>query len=55
MPILVSFLDDPDIDYKITWAMRNIGGKSAIEELTRWRIEVLYTTEIGPLSADSNP
>jgi HEAT repeat protein len=31
--MLVSFLDDPDINSKIPWALRQIGGKSAIEGL----------------------
>jgi len=31
----VSFFDDPDINYKIPWALRNISGKSAIEGLIR--------------------
>jgi len=35
VPILVSFFDDPDINYKIPWALRNISGKSAIEGLIR--------------------
>lgn len=30
VPILVSLLDDPDINYKVPWALSNIGGKSAI-------------------------
>ena len=33
VPILVSFLDDPDVNYKIPWALRSIGGKSAIQGL----------------------
>ena len=33
VPMLVSFLDDPDINHKIPWALHHIGGKSAIEGL----------------------
>jgi HEAT repeat protein len=35
VPILVSFLDNPDINYKIPWALRNIGGKSSIAGLIK--------------------
>jgi HEAT repeat protein len=35
VPILLPFLADPDIDYKIPWALRNIGGKSAIDGLIK--------------------
>jgi HEAT repeat protein len=30
VPILVAYLDDSDVNYTIPWALRNIGGKSAI-------------------------
>ena len=33
VPILVSCLDDPDVNYKIPWALRSIGGRSAIKGL----------------------
>lgn len=33
VPILESLLDDPDVNYKIPWALGNIGGRSAIEGL----------------------
>jgi HEAT repeat protein len=33
VPILVSYLDDPDVNYKIPWALGKIGGKSVIEGL----------------------
>ena len=34
-PILVTYLDDPDINYKIPWALQNIGGKAAIAGLIK--------------------
>ena len=33
VPTLVSYIEDPDIDYKIPWALTNIGGKEAINGL----------------------
>lgn len=35
VPILVSFLDNPDFNYKIPWALGKIGGKSAIAGLIK--------------------
>lgn len=35
VPLLVPLLDDPDINYKVPWALGRIGGKSAIQALIR--------------------
>jgi HEAT repeat protein len=35
VPILVSFLGNPDVNYKIPWALMNIGGKCAIAGLIK--------------------